>query len=154
GQILPGPDADVDVYRVEAKQGQRISVEVEAARLGTLHFGGESDLGVRVLDEAGKEIGSDDDNALYVQDPGLTVLAPKDRSYFVEIKQQVYSPPRQAWYRAHIGTFSRPTAIFPSGGQVGTTISARLLGDPAGERTVEIALPKKAGDFAYAGEAP
>src|SRR3977135_3555872 len=29
GQILPGPDMDVDVYRVEAKQGQRISVEVE-----------------------------------------------------------------------------------------------------------------------------
>ncbi len=154
GQILPGPDMDVDVYRVEAKQGQRISVEVEAARLGTLHFGGESDLAVQVLDAAGKTIGRNDDSALYVQDPVLSVLAPRDGSYFVEIKQQIYYPPRQAWYRAHIGTFSRPTAVFPAGGPSGSTISARLLGDPAGERTVSIELPQKAGDFGYLGDAP
>jgi hypothetical protein len=36
GQILPGPDADIDVYRVDVKEGQRVSVEVEAARLETL----------------------------------------------------------------------------------------------------------------------
>jgi len=87
GQILPGPDMDVDMYRVEAQQGQRISVEVEAARLGTLHFGGENDLAVRVLDAAGTMIGRNDDSALYVQDPVLSVLAPRDGSYFVEIKQ-------------------------------------------------------------------
>ncbi|HEY1495970.1 MAG TPA: PPC domain-containing protein, partial [Candidatus Solibacter sp.] len=141
GQILPGPDADIDVYRVEVKEGQRISVEVEAARLGTLHQGGDSDLAVRILDAAGKVLGRNDDSALYVQDPVLSVVAPKTGSYFIEIRQQIFYPPRQAYYRAHIGMFSRPTAIFPAGGQAGTTISARILGDPAGERTVPIALP-------------
>jgi hypothetical protein len=154
GQILPGPDADVDVYRVDVKEGQRVSVEVEAARLGTLHFGGENDLAVRILDASGKELGRNDDSALYVQDPVLSVVAPKTGSYFIELKQQIFYPPRQAYYRAHIGTFSRPTAIFPAGGQAGTTIQARILGDPAGERAEAIALPPKVGRFEYFGDAP
>ena len=154
GQILPGPDMDIDMYRVEAQPGQRISVEVESVRLGTLHFGGENDLAVRILDAAGKEIARDDDSALYVQDPVLSIVASQAGPYFVEIRQQIYDQPRQAWYRAHIGTFSRPTAIFPAGGQSGATLDARILGDPAGERTEQIALPAKPGSFNYLGEAP
>ncbi len=124
-------------------------MEVEAARLGTLHFGGENDLAVRILDANGKELGRNDDSALYVQDPVLSIVAPKDGAYFIEIQQQIFYPPQQAWYRAHIGDFSRPTAIFPAGGQAGTTIDARILGDPAGERTEQIALPAKPGNFDY-----
>jgi len=154
GQIIPGPDADIDMYRLDVQQGQHISVEVESARLGTLHHGGENDLMVRILDAAGKELGRNDDSAMFVQDPMLSLIAPKTGSYFVEIKQQIYFPPRQAWYRAHIGTFSRPTAIYPAGGQAGTTISARILGDPAGERTEQIALPSKPGPFRYFSDAP
>jgi hypothetical protein len=149
GQILPGQDMDRDFYRVEVQQGQRISVEVEAARLGTLHFGGENDLMVRILDPDGKELGKNDDSALYVQDPVLSLIAPRTGSYFVEIRQQVFTPPRQAWYRAHIGSFSRPTAIFPAGGPAGAVIDARVLGDPAGERTEPITLPGKPGNFDY-----
>jgi len=154
GQILPGPDMDRDLYRVDVEQGQRISVEVEAARLGTLHFGGESDLAVRILDADGKELGKNDDSALYVQDPVLSILAPHTGRYYIEIRQQIFTPPRQAWYRAHIGTFSRPTAIFPAGGQAGTTIEARVLGDPTGERAEQIALPAKPGNFDYLEGAP
>ncbi len=149
GQILPGPDLDRDFYRVHARQGQRISVEVEAARLGTLHFGGENDLAVRILDASGKELGRNDDSALFVQDPELSIVAPREGDYFIVIQQQVFYPPRQAWYRAHIGDFSRPTAIFPAGGQAGTTIDARILGDVAGERNESIALPKTPGNFDY-----
>src|SRR5271157_5361654 len=50
GQILPGQDMDKDIYRVQVRKGERVSVEVEAARLGTLHFGGENDLMARILD--------------------------------------------------------------------------------------------------------
>jgi hypothetical protein len=154
GQILPGQDADIDMYRLDVKEGQRVSVEVESAGLGTLHQGGENDLMVRILDAAGKELGRNDDSAMFVQDPMLSIVAPKAGPYYIEIKQQIYFPPRQAYYRAHIGTFSRPTAIFPAGGQAGTTISAHILGDPAGERTEPIALPQKLGSFRYFGDAP
>jgi Bacterial pre-peptidase C-terminal domain len=158
GQILPGEQMDRDVYRVELQQGQRLSVEVESVRLGTLHYGGENDLGVRILDSAGKELAHADDSALYVQDPVLALVAPRAGSYFVEIAQQIYYAPRMAYYRAHIGTFTRPLAIYPAGGQAGTTVEARILGDPAGERTESIALPRKTGNFDYfagaAGEQP
>jgi hypothetical protein len=149
GQILPGPDMDRDFYRVHARQGERISVEVEAARLGTLHLGGENDLCVRILDANDKELARNDDSALYVQDPLVSILAPKDGDYFIVIQQQIFYPPRQAWYRAHIGDFSRPTAIFPAGGQAGTAIEAHILGDPAGERAESIPLPAKPGNFDY-----
>jgi hypothetical protein len=154
GQILPGPDADIDMYRLDVKEDQRVSVEVESARLGTLHQGGENDLMVRILDASGKELGRNDDSAMFVQDPMLSIVAPKTGSYYIEIKQQIYFPPRQAWYRAHIGTFSRPTAIYPAGGQAGATISARILGDPAGERNEQIKLPNELGSFRYFGDAP
>jgi hypothetical protein len=63
-----------------------------------------------------------------------------------------------AYYRAHVGTFTRPLAIFPAGGQAGSTVQARILGDPAGERTESVVLPKQPGNFDYfagpAGEHP
>ena len=152
GQILPGNEADRDVYRIDVEQGQRISVEVEAVRLGTLHIGGETDLAVRILDAQGKELGRSDDTALYVQDPMISLIAPKKGSYFIEIAQQLFSPPRLAYYRAHIGTFTRPTGIFPAGGQAGEQLSVKVLGDPSGERTERIALPKQTGDFPFYSE--
>jgi hypothetical protein len=155
GQILQSPEQDKDIYWTRFNAGERISVEVEAVRLGTVHAGREPDLAVRILDEDGKEIGRNDDSAMYVQDPLLSVIAPKNGPYYIEIKEQVYYRPPQAWYRVHIGNFSRPTALFPAGGQAGTTIAARVMGDPLGERTEQVALPKKSGDFSYfSGNAP
>ncbi len=149
GQIQPGAEADKDIYRVDVEQGQRISVEVEAVRLGTQHIGGDVDLMARILDADGKELAKSDDSALFVQDPMLSIAAPKKGSYFVEISQQLFAPARLAYYRAHIGNFSRPTAVFPAGGQVGETLNVRVLGDPAGERTEQVTLPKQPGDFAF-----
>jgi hypothetical protein len=155
GQILPGGDMDKDYYWTRFNAGERISVEVESVRLGTLHFGGENDLAVRILDDQGKELARNDDSAMYVQDPVLSVIAPKNGAYFIEIKQQVFYRPQESWYRAHIGNFSRPLAVFPAGGQAGSTISAKILGDPAGDRTEQIVLPKTLGNLNYfSGDAP
>lgn len=149
GQIHPGGKADIDYYKADFRKGERISVEIDAVRLGTVYQGGESDLAARILDGTGKELARNDDNALHVQDPILSIVAPASGAYYVEIKQQIYNAPRQAWYRAHIGTFTRPTGIYPAGGQAGSQQAARILGDPTGERTETIALPKKLGDFEY-----
>jgi hypothetical protein len=155
GQILPGGDMDKDYYWTRFNAGERISVEIESVRLGTLHFGGENDLAVRILDDQGKELGRNDDSALYVQDPILSIIAPRNGAYFIEIKQQIFYRPQQSWYRAHIGNFSRPLAIYPAGGQAGSAISARILGDPTGERTEQIALPKTGANLNYfSGDAP
>jgi hypothetical protein len=158
GQILPGAEMDRDFYRVDIAQRQRISVEIESVRLGTLHAGGDNDLQVRILDAGGKELGKSTGSAMYVQDPILSVAAPAAGSYFIEISQEIFSAPRQLYYRAHIGSFSRPTGIYPAGGQAGATITAQILGDPLGDRVEQIVLPKRPGNFDYyagrAGERP
>ena len=154
GEILPGEAMDRDFYRVEAKRGQRISVEVDSIRLGTLHYEGDSDLTVRILNAAGKQLAKNDDNALHVMDPLLTFMAPEDGPFFIEIKQQLFTPARNAMYRAHIGDFVRPMAVYPAGGQIGETIAVRWIGDAAGDATASVKLPEVGGTFEYfAGEA-
>ncbi len=150
GQILPGDRPDIDYYWMRVDEGQRISVEVEAVRLGTTHFSiGDADLKVRILDDQGKVVASADDSAMYVQDPVVSVLAPHAGNYYIEISQQMYERPNQVWYRAHIGNFSRPTAIYPAGGQAGEQLIVKVLGDPAGERTEQVTLPKIMGAVDY-----
>src|SRR5260370_15548949 len=86
---------------------------------------------------------------MYVQDPILSIVAPRSEEYFVEIAQALYQPPRQAWYRVHIGNFTRPTGIYPAGGQAGEKLSVRVLGDPSGGRVETVTLPKTLGNFDY-----
>ena len=93
GQIHPGAQADIDYYKADFKQAERISVEIDAVRLGTVYQGGENDLAARILDADGKELARNDDSALHVQDPILSILAPRNGSYYIEIKQQLYAPP-------------------------------------------------------------
>jgi hypothetical protein len=40
-----------------------------------------------------------------------------------------------------VGSFPRPLAVYPAGGPRGTTFAARLIGDAAGPREVQVALP-------------
>ncbi len=150
GQIHPGDHPDIDYYWMRVDEGQRISVEVEAVRLGTMHFSvGDADLKVRILDDQGKEVGKADDSAMYVQDPILSIIAPHSGNYFIEISQQMFENPREVHYRAHIGNFSRPTGVYPAGGQAGQQLVVKILGDPMGERTEQITLPNVAGPVDY-----
>jgi hypothetical protein len=124
-----GEAIDVDTYKVEVKRGQRVSAEVEAARLGVER--GIPDLFLTLYDPAGKKLAGTDDSALYVQDPVLSVLAERDGAYFVEVRHSTFNASNDQ-YRLHVGTFSRPTAIYPTGGRVGQSLKVRVLGDPKG----------------------
>jgi len=111
--------ADVDTYKIDVKKGQRVSAEIEAARLGVDR--GIPDLFLTILDPDGKKIAETDDSALFVQDPVLSVLADRDGSYYVSVRQSMFNGANET-YRLHVGTFSRPTGIYPSGGQAGTEV--------------------------------
>jgi hypothetical protein len=149
GEILGGQDADVDFYRVDLRAGERLTVEVEGMRLGTAVQGGENDLMLRILGPSRKLLAESKDTALFVQDPVASIVTPVAGPYFIEIKQQIYTAPRLAFYRAHIGTFTRPLALFPAGGERGTNLDVRVLGDPKGERIESVRLPDRLGDFEY-----
>lgn len=129
---------DVDTYRIEVKQGQRISAEIEAVRLGV--DSGIPDLHIAVLDADGKRLIAADDSALFLQDPVVSLIAPKDGNYFVEVRHTTYSAANDV-YRLHVGTFARPTGLYPAGGLAGKELSVRIIGDPKGDWTQTVTLP-------------
>ena len=145
---------DVDIYRVPAKAGERLSVEVEAVWIADRHYAdSEYDLAMRILDEEGRVLAANDDNPLHVQDPLVSLKLPRDGAVFVEIRQSVFNT-YPAPYVVHIGTNHRPLAAYPPGGAAGTSQKVRFLGDPLGEYDDTVAIPAETGTFPYFGDAP
>ena len=148
GRMDSGQMADIDIYRVPGNRGEHLSVEIDSVRLTERFYGGsEFDLMVRLLDSAGKQIATNDDSALHLQDPIVSTILPRDGDYYVEVKQRVYNTGTNTYYLAHIGTNSRPLISYPAGGPAGRALQAKLLGDPAGVIAKSIAMPKTEGDF-------
>ena len=128
---------DVDYYLVDAKKGQRLSVEVEGVRLGHTLF----DSYVAIQDMKGAILAQSDDTALFLQDPAVVVLAPQDGTYVIQVRESSYGGNGQCFYRAHIGAFPRPMAVYPAGGKAGEKLKVTFIGDPAGEFAQEFTLP-------------
>lgn len=153
GFILPGPKMDHDVYRVTRKKGERISVEVNSVRLSNIWWArGELDLLVKVLDSSGKELAMSDDTPLLVQDPLVSIVAPHDGDYFIEIAQSLYSDTSNSFYThylANIGTFESHQAVYPAGGPSGEKLEVTLIGDSQGPSRRRVLLPSEPGDFEY-----
>ncbi|HRX83187.1 MAG TPA: PPC domain-containing protein, partial [Pirellulaceae bacterium] len=128
---------DVDYYVVEAKKGQRISAEVEGMRLGITMF----DPYVAILDEKRFELSASDDTPLLGQDCAASVVAPEDGKYFIEVRESAYGGNGNCLYRLHVGSFPRPLAVYPAGGQLGQELEVKFLGDPTGEKLTKVTLP-------------
>ncbi|WP_165219077.1 peptidase [Aquisphaera insulae] len=128
---------DADYYAVEAKKGERLSVEVEGLRLGITTF----DPYVAILNAKRFELASSDDDALIWQDGFASVVVPEDGKYIIQVRESAYAGNDACLYRLHVGTFPRSTAIFPPGGKLGEKVSIRWIGDPAGDATTDVTLP-------------
>ncbi len=128
---------DVDYYVVEAKQGQRITAEIVAMRLSSAMF----DPYVAILDEKRFELDTNDDTALALQDGFVSIVAPADGKYYIEVRESAYA--NGSTYRLHVGTFPRPKAVFPAGGKLGETVEIQFLGLPTGDLKQTVTLPSK-----------
>jgi hypothetical protein len=128
---------DVDYFVVDAKKGERISVEVEGLRLGISEF----DPYVAILNAKRFELGVSDDAALAWRDGFTSILAPEDGKYIIQVRESAYAGNGACIYRLHVGNFPRATAVVPAGGKPGETLSVRWIGDPTGETTSSIKLP-------------
>ena len=142
-----GPPQDHDWYSVECKAGQRLSVEVVAARLGTWHYGGMNDPAVSIFDNEGQELARNDDNALHTQDPVASTMIPRDGRYTIHLRQQMDYETNMRHYILHVGTFARPGVAFPLGGQAGTSVPVTLLGDASGDLRTVVTMPPRPGPF-------
>jgi hypothetical protein len=139
---------DVDFYEVFVKKGQRLSAEVEAIRLGRNAL--DSYLAIR--DASGAVLAASDDTTLLMQDSAVSITAPKDGAYFIEVREASYSGTADSAYRLHVGSFPRPLAVFPPGGKAGETLKVRFIGAAGGEFEQAVKLPgapqEKFGVFA------
>lgn len=150
GRMDTNQRADVDVYRVTCRKGEHLSVEVDSVWLTEKFYAGsEFDLMARILDANGRELARNDDSALHLQDPVLSVMLPSDGEYRVEVKQRVFNSGGNCYYLAHIGSHHRPLAVYPAGGMKGEALQATLLGDPNGDEALQIPLPPQSGDLAF-----
>jgi len=127
---------DIDAWTVELKQGQKLSMEIEALRLGFL-----LDPAISVIDERRFEVASSDDSPLFKQDGVISFLAPEDGKYTILVRDSAYGGSGNSHYRLHVGNFPRPTAVLPAGGPPGSELDVRFLGDPSGEFAQKISVP-------------
>lgn len=130
---------DVDYFKITAKKGQRIALEVDALRLGYINF----DPYIAVLDKGRFEIASSDDTILYRQDGYLSVEAPEDGDYTIMMRESSYRGGGNNFYRLHIGSFRRPDVAYPAGGKAGSKVKVRFVERNGDAIEEEIQLPEK-----------
>jgi len=128
---------DVDTFIVTLKKGQRLSVEAEAMRLGRFLF----DAYVAILDSKKFELAACDDAPFLRQDPFVSIIAPEDGDYRIVIREAAYEGNGNCQYRLHIGTFPRPSSVYPPGGKPGETLEFTFTGDPTGPFKQTVTLP-------------
>ena len=141
---------DADYYRVKAKKGERLSVEVEGMRLGRVKF----DPYVAILDSKRFELAVNDDSPLLKRDCAASIIVPEDGEYTVLVRESSYEGTADCQYRVHIGNFPRPLGVYPPAGKPGEEIELTFIGDPSGDIKSKIKLGSKkeshhikSGDF-------
>ena len=128
---------DVDCFAVPLEPGDRLSVEVEALRLGSHRF----DSLVSVLGPGGDLLALVDDHPAALQDGLLSVVAAVSGLHVVQIREAAWGGDGNSRYRLHIGRFPRPSAVHPAGGRAGETVTVTFLGDASGPIERQIELP-------------
>jgi hypothetical protein len=133
---------DADYYRVTAKKGQRLSIEVEGMRLGQVFF----DPFVAILDKHRFELAAVDDTVPTRQDPFVSVIIPEDGEYTILVRESSYRGADNCRYRLHVGNFPRPSVAYPAGGKRGEQNKVQFVGDASGpiERQVTLSADTKA----------
>src|SRR5580704_13392330 len=116
---LQGPERDV--FRIQAKSGEKQVVEVEARRLGSA-----IDPVLEILDASGKSLARSEDAPLLGLDARVAVTFPRDGYFYVVVHDSRYSTQAANFYRLKIGSYAYPQEIFPLGGRRGEVVQASL----------------------------
>lgn len=111
----------LDHYTFRGKKGQRLSVELVAARLAS-----ELDAVVRLLRADGTELKLADDDASLGADCRFSVTLPEDADYLLEIQDNRYRSGGR--YRLRVGDFPLVTVPYPLGARLGSTRRFRFAG--------------------------
>lgn len=116
---LKGPERDV--YRLNAKAGERRVIEVEARRAGSA-----IDPVIEVQDASGKVLARSEDAMLAGLDARLDYTFPREGLYYVTIHDARFSTQGMNYYRLKTGSYAYPQEIFPLGGRKGEAVEISL----------------------------
>ncbi|MFO0880596.1 MAG: PPC domain-containing protein [Gemmataceae bacterium] len=119
GRIFPRED--IDVWSFIARKGQPITCEVQAARLHS-----PLDARLEVTGPDGRVVAENDDNG--GPDSLVSFIAPADGTYRVQISDANRAGSQRHVYRLTVTTTPHVRAVFPLGGQRGTTVEFSLQG--------------------------
>ncbi|HEY6168604.1 MAG TPA: hypothetical protein VI454_11230 [Verrucomicrobiae bacterium] len=127
GQIASG---DVDRYRFEAREGQRLVISALGRQL--IPYIADAVPGwiqpvLALYDTSGKQVAYDDDFR-FKPDPTIFYEVPKDGEYVFEIHDSIYRGREDFVYRITIGELPFVTSIFPLGGRVGDAAKITMKG--------------------------
>jgi hypothetical protein len=128
---------DVDCFAVELQKGARLSAEVEGMRLGR----GVFDPRLTVLETNGTVWADVDDTWLAMQDPFVSLIAPHDGTFILQLREATYGGSGDCHYRLHVGNFPRPASVHPLGGKAGETVALTFFSEATGEFVQEVKLP-------------
>jgi len=134
---------DVDYYVLEAKKGERISAEIFGQRFGLSDGTNYFDPYVAILNSDRFELAVNDDAPLLWNDAVVSIIAPADGKYYIQVRDASYNGDGNAHYLLHVGSFPRPLATLPAGGKPGQTLDVTFLGDVAGPIIRKVTLPNE-----------
>ena len=125
-----------DLFRVTLKQGQRIVIDCQSARLDT-----EMDPTLVLFGPTGQQLASNSD--YYGRDPLIDFLAPADEDYLIEVRDLTY----RGGYPYRLIVTNRPHIenVFPRAVQAGQTVELTVLGQNLGAGSQP--SPWKSGDL-------
>ncbi len=127
GQIGSG---EVNRYRFEAHQGQRLVVSTEARQL--IPYIADAVPGwfqpvLTLYEASGKEVAFNDDFR-FKPDPTLFFEVPKEGEYVLEIRDAIYRGREDFIYRITVGELPFVTGIFPLGARTGSGATIAMQG--------------------------
>ena len=125
-----------DLYRLPLKQGQRVLMDVQSARLDT-----EMDPTLVLFGPNGQQLASNSD--YYGRDPLIDFQAPADGDYLIEVRDLTY---RGGYpYRLVVSIQPHIENVFPRAVQAGQTVELTVLGQNLGAGSQP--SPWKLGDL-------
>lgn len=118
--------ADADYFQFDGYEGERFIFEVKAFRLNNASQGFFHPL-ITLFDADGEELARS--TGFYSLDPLIDYTIPADGTYYLSIRDLLYSNNPSSVYRLSMGTIPYNTYIFPPAGKIGTVIHAEVGGE-------------------------
>lgn len=118
---LNGPDRDY--YRIRARQGEHLVLEVEARRAGSA-----IDPVLILVDSSGKQLARSEDAPGLGVDSRIDMTFPRDGDYYAVVHDARFSKQKQNFYRLKVASFPYADGIFPLGWKRGEKVDVEFFG--------------------------